>query len=171
LMCQLLELTADEIDSIEAAIQNAVSVESLPDAILDNGHTIRHKINAAVGHDLLGPTPPVLEQCPSVTIISKTSANPVMIGSGESSPISDNLLQQPSPATTTSQCMVDTPMSSIATPSTVASKQSSPHSQKTKHQPVNQTPRKRHSFNDCTRKDACRYHRNGAKNKTTATRK
>ncbi|APG76416.1 hypothetical protein 1 [Sanxia water strider virus 17] len=184
LMCQLLDLTADELDSIERAINSATTVEDLPEAILDNGHTIRHKINAAVGHDILGPVPSVSSEtsepkveeepkCPSVPIISETSASPEMIGSDASNPISASPSPPPATATNISHPTAGTRKPSINKQSSRQLKQSSPRSQQTKHQSVNLTPRTHHTFNECTRKDACRYHRNGATKpkQTTAPRK
>jgi hypothetical protein len=178
LMCQLLDLTADEIDSIERAIQHASTIEELPESVIDNGHTIRHKINAAVGHDILGPVPSVSietpqqqqQPCPSVPIISETSASPVTTGSGESSPISDNLSPPQVTATNTSQPMAATPQPSTSKRSSNQSRPSSRRSQPIKHPAVNLTAQ-RHTYNECNNKDACRYHRNGAQKTTKAPRK
>jgi hypothetical protein len=174
LMCQLLDLTADELDSIERAIASAQTIEDLPEAILDNGHTVRHKINAAVGHDLLGPMPSVStetkSECPSVPTILETSASPETIGPDASSPISDSPSPQLVTDTSITPAMVATPTPSTSRVSNKPSRRSSPNLQQTKHHAVNLTP-KHHTFNECNRKDACRYHRNGAQKKTTAPRK
>lgn len=176
LMCHLLDLTADELDSIERAIEHATSIADLPERVLDNGHTIRHKINAAVGHDILGPMPTVSSVepttiCPSVPTTSETSASPETIGLDESNHISDSPSLPQVPATSTSPPMVDTPRPSTSKRSNNQSKPSSKRLQQTKHRTVNSAPQ-HHTYNECNSKVNCRYHRNGPQKKTTtASRK
>jgi hypothetical protein len=171
LVCQLLDLTADELDSIERAIQHATTIEDLPESVLDNGHTVRHKINAAVGHDILGPPPSVsieaTTQCPSVPIISETSASPETIGSDVSNPTLDSPLPQPVTATNILQPTADSPKPSIQNKSSNQLETSSQHLQQAKHQAVKSTPNQRHTFNECNNKTHCRYHRNGKQQKKT----
>jgi len=174
LMCLLLDLTADELDSIERAIEHATTISDLPERVLDNGHTIRHKINAAVGHDILGPMPTVsieVEEvtCPSAPTISETSAIPATTGSDVSSPISDSPSQPRMPATNILHLSADTPRPLMERNKSLTGQSipSSNHSQKTKHRAVSTATR--HKYNECNNKANCRYHRNGPK--TTTPRK
>jgi hypothetical protein len=172
LMSLLLNLTADELDQIEIAIKAAKTIEDLPEGIIDNGFTIRHRIAAAVGHDILGPMPPVSTEttkCPSVPRISEICANQETIGSGESSPILDNPSPQPATAINTTLPMADSPQALTTPKSSVQSRTSSPPLQQTKHRAEKSNPRNIHRLEDCKDKAACRYHKrkHGASKKTT----
>lgn len=172
LMSLLLNLTADELDQIEKAIGAAKTIDDLPEGIIDNGYTIRHRIAAAVGHDILGPMPPVSTEttkCPSVPIISETCASQETIGSVESSPISDNHSPQLATAINTTPPMADTPQALTMPKSNEQSRPSSPPLHQTKHRAEKSNPRKIHRLEDCKDKAACRYHKrtNGANKKTT----
>lgn len=88
----LVGLTAGELSEIEALIEAATSIETLPDGVLDNGQQIRHKLAAAIGHDIVGvPRPDVFETpCHSAVITSPTSQSPESDGSRSSAATCSN---------------------------------------------------------------------------------
>jgi len=172
LMSLLLNLTADEIDQIEGVIRAATDIESLPEGIIDNGFTIRHRIKAAVGHDILGPVPTVSTEttkCPSVPIISEICANQETTGSDESSHTLDSPSPPPVIAINTSQPTADIPPVLTEPKSSGQLRSSSPPLQKIKHRAEKSNPPKLHRFEECEKPAACRYHKrkHGASKKTT----
>lgn len=152
LVCQLLNLESGELDSIESAITNAASIETLPDSIIDNSETVRHKIAAAVGHDILGPMPTVSSEPCSPQTTLNNCANHAMTGIDASSPTCDNQLSPPTTATDTSPSMEATQNPSTRQRSNQRSVRSSMNSAPTKHHPVN-----RHTREQCNNQ-RCRYH-------------
>jgi hypothetical protein len=61
MFCDVLNLTSGDVADIEAAIEAATSLETLPEGILENGDAVKHKLAAIVGDRIVGPTP--LSQC------------------------------------------------------------------------------------------------------------
>ena len=122
LMCALLNIDSSELEDIENLIRTAQSVEELPNGILNTDHLVKHKIQAAVGHDILGPAPPVEEPIPCLTITKPmpTSSEPEILGSESLSAICDNQQSLPSQSTATSVptvSSVDSTMSGSKPPS------------------------------------------------------
>lgn len=133
LMCALLNLDASELEDIERLIETATSIEELPNGVLNTDHLVKHKIQAAVGHDLLGPAPPVDEPIPCLTIPkrTKTSSEPETPGSESSSATCDNQQSLPSQSTATTAPM-ESSVDLITSDSTTPSMKSSQRSRKAK---------------------------------------
>jgi len=102
-MCALLDLDASELEDIEELIANATSIETLPDGILNTSHLVKHKIQAAIGDDILGPAQPVFEpvECPITASPMQTSSAPETLGSVNIVVTCDSRLSQLSPSTNT----------------------------------------------------------------------
>lgn len=90
--CDIIGMSSGEVYEIEAAINRANSVEELPEAILENGHMVKHKLLAVLGHDIVGPKPDVIETTPtcSVKTTSEISQSPENAGNPSSPAISGN---------------------------------------------------------------------------------
>ena len=146
LMCALLNIDSSELEDIENLIRTAQSVEELPNGILNTDHLVKHKIQAAVGHDILGPAPPVEEPIPCLTITKPmpTSSEPETLGSESLSAICDNQQSLPSQSTATSVptvSSVDSTMSGSKPPSQRPSQPSrKAKSTRQQHPPVTTPP-------------------------------
>nr|QGA87330.1 hypothetical protein [Hammarskog noda-like virus] len=152
LVCRLLDLESGELDAIERAIRAATSVEELPNGILDNGHTIRHRIQAVIGHDLFGPMPTVnVPECqPQAT--SSNCVNPETTGCDGSNRISENPSGSQSNAVRITAATEPTPEPQIPGPSRATSSPLSPPSEQIKHHPVT------HSRRNCRNPNNCPHH-------------
>jgi hypothetical protein len=98
--CRVVEMDSSEVRSIERAIAAATSVEELPESILDNGHMVKHKLLAVLGHDIVGPKPDVIETeaptCPSAPTTPETSQSLESAGNKSSPAISSSPSSPPS---------------------------------------------------------------------------
>lgn len=98
--CRAVEMDSSEVRSIERAIAAATSVEELPESILDNGHMVKHKLLAVLGHDIVGPKPDVIETeaptCPLAPTTPETSQSLESAGNKSSPAISSSPSSPPS---------------------------------------------------------------------------
>ncbi len=152
LVCKLLDLESGELDAMERCIRAAPTVEELPNGILDNGHTIRHKIQAIVGHDILGPMPSVtVQECQPQATLSN-SANPATIGFDASNPTSGSPPALPNNAMNTTVNTERSLESPTPGPSRVTSPPSSQSLEQTEHHTVT------HHRRNCRNQPNCPEH-------------
>jgi len=102
-MCKLLDLSADEVHTIESSLDSAKTLDEIGDVKWGNDHLFKPKIESVVAGEILQPDlPPSDLKCPSQVTTTETCATPATLGTPSSADTSDKQCKAPSPSTSTS---------------------------------------------------------------------